>query len=99
MSQDWMLLSWKAVKYLLAKARGTSLSPFEERYTDCLHQSHLLALGGPGSGDSLCPGGWTGTLWGGLVRIFLTHHVTWCVNFVCHAFGKQAVETRDRNRN
>lgn len=33
-------------------------------------------------------GGWalalTGLLWGGLVRMFLTHHVTWSVNSVCH---------------
>ena len=44
-------------------------------------------------------GGWTGLLWGGLVRIFLTHHVTWSVNSVCHTFGKGAYETRDRSRN
>ena len=44
-------------------------------------------------------GGWTGLLWGGLVRIFLTHHVTWSVNSVCHTFGKRAYETRDRSRN
>ncbi len=44
-------------------------------------------------------GGWTGLLWGGLVRIFLTHHVTWSVNSVCHTFGKRAFETPDRSRN
>jgi stearoyl-CoA desaturase (Delta-9 desaturase) len=36
---------------------------------------------------------------GGLVRIFLTHHVTWSVNSVCHTFGKRAFETPDRSRN
>ncbi len=44
-------------------------------------------------------GGWTGLLWGGLVRIFLTHHVTWSVNSVCHTFGKRAFETPDKSRN
>ena len=44
-------------------------------------------------------GGWTGLLWGGLVRIFLTHHVTWSVNSVCHTFGKREFETRDKSRN
>lgn len=44
-------------------------------------------------------GGWTGLLWGGLVRIFLTHHVTWSVNSVCHTFGKRAFETNDQSRN
>ncbi len=44
-------------------------------------------------------GGWTGLLWGGLVRLCLTHHVTWSVNSVCHTFGKRAFETADRSRN
>ena len=44
-------------------------------------------------------GGWTGLLWGGLVRIFLTHHVTWSVNSVCHTFGKREFETTDQSRN
>jgi stearoyl-CoA desaturase (delta-9 desaturase) len=44
-------------------------------------------------------GGWTGLLWGGLVRIFLTHHVTWSVNSVCHTFGKRSFETKDRSYN
>ena len=44
-------------------------------------------------------GGWTGLLWGGLVRIFLTHHITWSVNSVCHTFGKRDFETRDQSRN
>ena len=44
-------------------------------------------------------GGWTGLLWGGLVRIFLTHHITWSVNSVCHTFGKREFETRDQSRN
>jgi stearoyl-CoA desaturase (Delta-9 desaturase) len=44
-------------------------------------------------------GGWYGLLWGGLVRIFLTHHITWSVNSVCHTFGKRAFETPDRSRN
>lgn len=44
-------------------------------------------------------GGWTGLLWGGLVRIFLTHHVTWSVNSVCHTFGRREFETSDQSRN
>ena len=43
--------------------------------------------------------GWTGILWGGLVRIFLGHHITFSVNSVCHTFGKRAFETNDRSRN
>jgi stearoyl-CoA desaturase (delta-9 desaturase) len=44
-------------------------------------------------------GGWSGLLWGGLVRIFLTHHVTWSVNSICHTFGKRPYTTRDQSRN
>ena len=44
-------------------------------------------------------GGWTGLLWGGLVRIFYVHHVTWSVNSVCHTFGRRSFETSDRSRN
>ena len=44
-------------------------------------------------------GGWTGLLWGGLVRIFLGHHVTWSINSVCHTFGQRTFETNDRSTN
>ena len=44
-------------------------------------------------------GGWSGLLWAGLVRMFLTHHVTWSVNSVCHTFGKRAFETNDQSHN
>lgn len=44
-------------------------------------------------------GGWSGLLWGGLVRLCLTHHVTWSVNSVCHTFGKREFETNDKSRN
>lgn len=44
-------------------------------------------------------GGWSGLLWGGLVRMFFVHHVTWSVNSVCHTFGKRAYDTADRSSN
>lgn len=43
--------------------------------------------------------GWRGLIWGGLVRIFLTHHVTWSVNSICHQFGRRTFETPDESRN
>jgi stearoyl-CoA desaturase (delta-9 desaturase) len=55
-----------------------------------------FAVGGMLGGWS---GAWTGLLWGGLVRMFLTHHVTWSVNSVCHTFGRREFETVDRSRN
>jgi stearoyl-CoA desaturase (Delta-9 desaturase) len=44
-------------------------------------------------------GGWTGLLWGGLVRICLGHHVTFSVNSICHTFGRRAFETNECSRN
>ena len=44
-------------------------------------------------------GGWSALLWAGLVRVFLTHHVTWSVNSVCHVFGSRPFETTDRSTN
>jgi stearoyl-CoA desaturase (delta-9 desaturase) len=41
----------------------------------------------------------TGLLWGGLVRIFFVHHVTWSVNSVCHYFGTRRFITEDRSTN
>jgi stearoyl-CoA desaturase (delta-9 desaturase) len=43
--------------------------------------------------------GWSGLLWGALVRIFLTHHITWSVNSICHTFGNRMFNTKDASRN
>jgi stearoyl-CoA desaturase (delta-9 desaturase) len=43
--------------------------------------------------------GWRGFLWGGLVRIFLTHHITWSVNSICHQFGRRTFDTPDQSGN
>ena len=44
-------------------------------------------------------GGWSGLLWGGLVRAFFTHHVTWSVNSICHLFGRRPFKTPDQSSN
>src|ERR1044072_6782578 len=41
----------------------------------------------------------TGFFWGTLVRIGLLHHVTWSINSICHVFGVEAFESRDKSRN
>jgi stearoyl-CoA desaturase (delta-9 desaturase) len=40
-----------------------------------------------------------GYVWGGLVRIFLVHHVTWSVNSVCHYFGQRRFDIEDKSTN
>ncbi|MGZ3601950.1 MAG: acyl-CoA desaturase [Ktedonobacterales bacterium] len=62
-----------------------------------------LAMAIPFAAGGLITHSWagalTGLLWGGLVRQFLTHHVTWSVNSVCHTFGRRQFETNDASRN
>jgi stearoyl-CoA desaturase (Delta-9 desaturase) len=41
----------------------------------------------------------TGLLWGGLVRMFLLHHVTYSINSLCHFFGRRDYDTGDHSRN
>jgi stearoyl-CoA desaturase (delta-9 desaturase) len=44
-------------------------------------------------------GGLTGLLWGGAVRLFLLHHVTYSINSLCHFFGRSRFPTGDESRN
>ena len=44
-------------------------------------------------------GALTGLLWGGLVRIFFIHHVTWSINSVCHFFGRRRFDVEDHSTN
>ena len=44
-------------------------------------------------------GVWTGLIWGGLVRVFLVHHVTWSVNSACHLWGFRTYRSHDQSRN
>jgi len=50
------------------------------------------------SGGSLIAG-LAGLLWGGLVRIFLVHHITWSINSICHFFGRRRFDTDDHSTN
>lgn len=44
-------------------------------------------------------GALSGVIWGGLVRTFLLHHVTWSINSVCHVWGTQPFDLPDESRN
>src|SRR5947209_49086 len=49
-------------------------------------------------GGDLEAGLWA-LLWGGIVRVFLLHHVTWSINSVCHFFGSKRFRIDDESRN
>jgi len=44
-------------------------------------------------------GALTALLWGGAVRIFFVHHVTWSINSICHFHGRRRFETTDHSTN
>jgi stearoyl-CoA desaturase (Delta-9 desaturase) len=52
-----------------------------------------LAIGGS------VASGLSAALWGGLVRIFFVHHVTWSINSVCHFFGGRRFATDAHSTN
>ena len=54
-------------------------------------------LGGVVTGTWM--GAWQGFLWGGLVRIFLAHHVTWSINSITHLYGSRPFDTSEQSTN
>jgi stearoyl-CoA desaturase (Delta-9 desaturase) len=63
----------------------------------------LLSFGLPALLGFLITGSWWGALdglvWGGLLRVFIGHHITWSVNSVTHMFGTRPFKTTDRATN
>jgi stearoyl-CoA desaturase (delta-9 desaturase) len=63
----------------------------------------VISLLGPALIGGLWSMSWTGALtaffWASLVRVMLLHHVTWSINSVCHTFGNEDFEVRDKSRN
>jgi stearoyl-CoA desaturase (delta-9 desaturase) len=81
----------------LLKDRGMRLIDASERplIAASLAIPFLLGL--------LVKGTLTGALltlvWGGLVRVFLTHHMTFSINSICHFFGRRRFDTEDKSTN
>jgi stearoyl-CoA desaturase (delta-9 desaturase) len=79
----------------------------QDRILFRIHQTYftwvLLGLFLPAAAGGLLTGSWLGAagglLWGGLVRMFLVNHASWCVGSVCHVWGTRPFETRDRSAN
>lgn len=40
----------------------------------------------------------TALFWASIIRIGLLHHVTWSINSICHVFGDEQFEARDKSR-
>ncbi|MFO0873205.1 MAG: fatty acid desaturase [Phycisphaerales bacterium] len=63
----------------------------------------VLGLAIPAALGGLLTGTWMGVLigflWGGLIRVFIVHHVTWSINSVCHIWGSRPYDSHDESRN
>ncbi len=63
----------------------------------------VLGLLIPAAAGGLLSGTWFGAflgfLWGGLVRVFLVHHVTFSINSICHLWGRRPFQCNDESRN
>jgi stearoyl-CoA desaturase (Delta-9 desaturase) len=63
----------------------------------------LVSLLLPALAGRLLLGGWygfvAGLVWGGAVRIFLLHHVTFSINSICHMWGRRRFASGDESRN
>ena len=51
------------------------------------------------TGGSPWFGALLGFVWGGLVRIFVSHHITWSINSICHVFGRRHFHSNDHSTN
>ena len=80
---------------------------YEDRGMRFIHSSFglwvLLGIAGPFAIGYAFAGTLGGALeaalWGGPVRIFLLHHVTWSINSVCHFFGRRRFAVDDHSTN
>ena len=98
----WLFLGqgraeWERYAPDLAEDRGMR---FISRHFEWLVLASLLL---PAVAGFALTGTWvgalTGFLWGGLVRIFFVHHVTWSINSVCHFMGTRRFDVDDESRN
>jgi stearoyl-CoA desaturase (delta-9 desaturase) len=62
-----------------------------------------ISLLAPAAIGGLWTWSWQGAVitffWASLVRVAFLHHVTWSINSICHTFGKEEFEVRDKSRN
>ena len=80
---------------------------YEDRGMQFIHKTFalwtVLGIAIPAAIGLAITGTWRGAfeaaLWGGAVRVFLGHHVTWSINSVCHFFGTRRFDVEDHSTN
>jgi stearoyl-CoA desaturase (Delta-9 desaturase) len=89
---------WK--KYAAELYEDPAMRMIGRRFPQLALLSLLIpSLAGWALHDFTAAGALRGLVWGGLVRIFFVHHVTWSVNSVCHFFGSRRFDIDDHSTN
>jgi stearoyl-CoA desaturase (delta-9 desaturase) len=100
-------VGWLVSEQGLARKRKYAADLLEDRGMRVIHRAFpaivVAGLAIPAALGYLITGrvtgALTGVLWGGLVRIFFIHHVTWSINSVCHFFGRRRFDVEDHSTN
>ncbi len=98
---NWMLNCEITNSTLFAKdlLQDSAMKKVNQQYLTLVLLGLLIpaVLGGLFSGT--WTGIWQGFLWGGLVRIFIVHHLTWAINSITHLYGSRPFQTSERSTN
>ncbi len=86
-------------RYIPDLLRDPMLVAVDQRYYLLVLASLLIPTLIGGLATMSWWGALMGLVWGGLVRILVTHHITWSINSICHVFGRRTYETPDRSTN
>ena len=97
----WLFESELTNSMLYAKdlLRGSAITKINQMYLIWV----ILGLAIPAVLGGVLTWTWMGIcqgfLWGGLVRIFLVHQVTWSTNSIVHVYGSRPFDTNDCSMN
>ena len=98
----WLMTDWGQAahdRYARDIIEDRTLKRMHDFFVPIMLASLLI----PGLVGFLVKGTWAGfataLLWGGFVRVFLVHHVTWSINSICHFFGSRRFDTDDHSTN
>lgn len=86
-------------RYVPDLTKDRMLVMFDKTYFFWVFLSLVIPLAIGGLVTMTWQGALLGFIWGGLARVFVVHHVTWCINSVCHVFGQREFESGDHSRN
>ena len=98
----WLMTDWgqaRHEKYARDIIEDRGMYAIHKWFVAILIAGLLLPAGAGWLLTGTLAGAATALLWGGFVRVFLVHHVTWSINSVCHFWGRRRFDTDDYSTN